>query len=242
LEDFFLARLSAGKPLVFIGAILCIILIACGIPPKDKYLAPRILFTSGSVFLDSAATVALRGSISFESSKAAQSGSFQLFLIGHDSLSFLVEGPLGSDIFKMIVAGDSAYLLSNKDEGWVTIRRGEEISIADFGIDNISPFLLGLYAFPQYYLHSQAESNSSDEYLLNGDKLVTQPGRNDREFMMINPHSFLAAAYGKRKDFNGGYYPSFITIFVPGRDWEINLSIEKIIINPTLQVNIWKRD
>jgi hypothetical protein len=227
------------KLIAIIGAISVVLSLACAFPPGEKSLSPRLLFSSGAAFIDSAGTAALKGTISFEGGKAAQSGSFQLFLAGRDSLSFLVEGPLGADIFRMIIAGDSAFLLSNKDEGWIAIRKDETVSLDEFGIDNISPFLLGLYAFPQYYLHNSADT--SYEYLWRGDTLDIQPGRNDREFLLIAPRSLLAAAYSRRRDFANGFYPSSVKIFIPGHDWEINLGIDKIIINPGLPQRIWNR-
>jgi hypothetical protein len=234
-----LARQWAGKHVALLGATLCALLLACGFRPEDKPLNPRLLFTSGSAFLDSSRTAALKGKISFEGGKIAQSGSFQLFLAGRDSLSFLVEGPLGADIFRMIIAGDSAYLLSNKEEGWVTLHQGEVVSIDEFGIENISPFLLGLYAFPQYFLHSTADS--SDQFIFENVRILTQTGPDVRQFLLVEPGSMLAAAYGNRKNRDGGYYPSFVKIFMLDHDWDINLRLEKILINPDLPEQIWQR-
>ena len=234
-----MARQWAGRHVALLGATLCALLLACGFRPEEKPLNPRLLFTSGSAFLDSSRTAALKGKISFEGGKIAQSGSFQLFLARRDSLSFLVEGPLGADIFRMIIAGDSAYLLSNKDEGWVTLHRGEVVSIDEFGIEKISPFLLGLYAFPQYYLHSAADS--SDQFIFENARILTQTSSDVRQFLLIEPGSMLAAAYGNRKNRDGGYYPSTVKIFMLDHDWDINLRIEKILINPEFPEQIWER-
>ncbi len=141
----------------------------------------------------------------------------------------------------MIIVGDTAFLLSNKEEGWVTLKKDEDISIPEYGIENISPFLLGLFAFPQYYLNSNSGDSLSDEYSFRNQKIVSQFGRNDREFLLIDPHSLVAGAYTKRKNFNDGFFPSMVRIFEPGRDWQITLQIDKIRLSPPLPESIWKR-
>ncbi len=230
----------AGKTLRLSGAILVTLVIACAITPRERPLSPRLLFTSGSSFLDNVNTVALKGKIEFEGDRIAQSGSFQLFITGHDSLSFLVEGPFGADVFRMIIMGENAWLLSNKEEGWMAVRRGEGISIAEYGIQNISPFFLGLYAFPQYYLHS--ESTAGPEYSFHDEEIMVQESQNGRSFLIFEPQSRVAAAYSKRKDFDDGFYPSNIKIFEPDRNWQINLRIDKIRLNPRLPEKIWRRE
>jgi hypothetical protein len=223
-------------------ALILSFLFACGLPPSEKSLEPRQLFTTGSSFLDNANSIALKGQISFEGGKIDQSGSFQLFISGPDSLSFIVEGPFGTDIFRMIIANDTAYLLSNKEDGWQMLDRDEDISIPEFGIENISPFLLGLFAFPQHYLNSSSGDTLTDEFSFRGQKIISQFGRNNREFLLIDPHSLVAGAYTKRKNFNDGFIPSLVRIFEPGHDWQITLQIDKIRLNPVLPENIWKRE
>jgi hypothetical protein len=221
-------------------ALILSILFACGLPPREKSLEPRQLFTSGSSFLDNIGSVALKGQISFEGGTIDQSGSFQLLISGPDSLSFIVEGPFGTDIFRMIIDRDTAYLRSNKEDGWEMLNRDEDISIPEFGIENISPFLLGLFAFPQYYLNSKSGDSLSDEYYFRNQQIVSQYGRNDREFLLIDPHSLVAGAYTKRKNFDDGFFPSMIRIFEPGHDWQITLQIDKIRLSPPLPESIWK--
>jgi hypothetical protein len=233
---------SAGKAFALSGALATILIISCGLPPFEKSLSPAQLFSIGSSFLDSAATVAIKGGITFEGGKIAQSGSFQLYLNGRDSLSFDVSGPLGADIFRMVIIGDSAYLLSNKDDGWVRLERGEDISIEEFGIEHISPFLLGLMAFPQYYLRGDSSNAASDEYTYDNATIISQRGQSAREFMLFESHSLVAAAYGKRRDIENGFYPSSIRIFKPGNEWQIELDIEKIRLNAALPEKVWQRD
>jgi hypothetical protein len=232
----------AGRALALLSALVTMMLLACAFPPLEKPLNPSQLFAIGSSFLDSAATLAIKGGITFEGGKIVQSGSFQLCLNGRDSLSFDVSGPLGADIFRMVILGDSAYLLSNKDDGWIGLKRGEDVSIEEFGIDHISPFLLGLFAFPQYYLQGDSSNASSDDYKYNNETIISQLAQNNREFMLFESQSRVAAVYVKRKDFENGYYPSSIRIFKPGSEWQIKLEIEKVRLNAALPDQIWKRD
>jgi hypothetical protein len=235
-----LALRWAGRTLGLSGATLVSLLIACVIGPRERQLSPRLLFTAGSSFLDNVTTLALKGKIEFEGDRVTQSGSFQLFIKGPDSLSFLVEGPFGADVFRMVTLGRAAYLLSNKEEGWVSIHQGEGISIEEYGIQNISPFFLGLFAFPQYYLHPRADANS--EYSFQDEKIMVQESQNARAFLIFDPHSHLAAAYTGPRDLDGGVYPSRIKIFEPDNGWQINLRIDKIRINPRLPEKIWQRE
>ncbi len=222
---------------------MLVLAVGCGVaPPARKPLNPRLLFTAGSSFLTNAESVALKGKIEFQGSGMAQTGSYELFISGMDSVSFLVEGPFGSDIFRMVIAGDDAFMLADRDEGWVTLHQGEEIAVAEYGIEYISPFLLGLYAFPQFYLRSGEIPDSSDEYSYRDQMLTSHQGQDEREFVLTEPRSQISAAYGERKEFEGGFYPSQIKIFRPDRDWQITLQIEKIRVNPSLPGRIWRRD
>ncbi len=207
-----------------------------------KPLNPRLLFATGSLFLKDATSVALKGRIEFQGGGVAQSGSYELFISGKDSVSFLIEGPFGSDVFRLVIAGENAFLLANRADGWVTLHQGEEIAVAEYGIENISPFLLGLYAFPQYYLNSSETPESGDEYPFREQTLISHQGQDEREFVLTEPRSQISAAYGERKEFENGFYPSRIKIFKPDSDWQITLQIDKIRVNPSLPGRIWRRD
>jgi hypothetical protein len=219
--------------------ILAAAFFACGIAAREKSLSPNLMFTTGSSFLDGARTLALKGRIEFEGDRIAQSGSFQLFINGSDSLSFLVEGPFGADVFRMIITGQTAYLLSDKEVGWETVHRDEGISVEEYGIQNISPFYLGLFAFPQFYLHLGADSIS--EYSFHNEKIMVQQSEDRSGFLLFDPRSKVAAAYTKPKNVADGYYPSNIKIFEPDNYWQIDLRIDKIRLNPALPEKIWRR-
>jgi hypothetical protein len=232
----------AGKALKLSGATALTMIVACVIAPRERLLSPSLLFTSGSSFLNNVTAVALKGRIEFLGDRTSQSGRFLLFMEGPDSLSFLVEGPFGADVFRMIILGETAYLLWDKDEGWKTIHRGEELSVEEYGIQNISPFFLGLFAFPQYYLHSDSTMTFSDERLFLDENIIIQEGQGDRAFMLFEPRSRVAAAYSERKDFKDGFYPAEIKIFEVDKNWQINLGIDKIRLDPQLPQRIWRRN
>ncbi len=148
-----MAGRSAGKYwwLTFIAlSVACVPSIT-----RDDSLNPKLLFSVGSSFLENSTTIAIKGKIEFESHNSIQTGSFIQYMNGPDSISFLIEGPFSADVFRMIIIDSTASILGSSDDGWQEFHRGEDINIPDYGLENISPFLIGLFIFPQYYIHDR---------------------------------------------------------------------------------------
>lgn len=213
-----------------------------GDKPNDLY--PPIVFDAGASFLENTSSLALKGRIEFkEGRNTRQSGSFQLFLNGPDSASFLIEGPLGADAFRMVVLGDAAHVLTN--DGWMRLKRRENIAVTEYGIENISPFLIGPLIFPQYY-PSKVSSDANPKRLtveINDNIFISNPPANDGSFDLFESQSGMIAKYTGRKEFETGFYPSHIEVFRPDSgNWRIVLKITRIRKDPEIPVTIWATD
>ena len=214
--------------------------LACIIPPREKPINPRLAFTTGKSFLDSAATLALKGSIEFNDGRTVQSGSFEMFLAGRDSLAFRIEGPLGIDVFRMIVMDTTAYLLANKDEGWVALGPNERAEVAEYGIDYISPFETGMVIFPQYYV---------DSFTPHGENALTLKSRSHdyqcaienagKRFVILAGEYEIVSEYSRPYAFEDGFYPSMIKLSTPDAKWNIKIHIGNIKVNPIIPLKIW---
>ena len=185
--------------------------------------------------------MALKGRIEYEDARVRQEGSFKLFLTGPDSLSFLIEGPLHVDVFRMIILGEDAHLLSSEDEGWRILHKGERVAVAEYGVDNISPFLTGLFAFPQYFIRALDGETGPGEYGFSWDDepFTCRAARKQMEFSISQKNSGIKAVYGGRKDFENGFYPSKIEITNAPGSWRITLNIDAVRVNPQIPQSVW---
>jgi hypothetical protein len=225
--------------------IISILLSSCAVIHHEKPLDPRLTFSIGSSFLKDIHSLALKGRIDFFDGKAIQSGNFQMFFSGPDSLSFLIEGPLGVDVFRLVIISDSAFVLSNSKEGWITLGVGEVASITDFGIENFSPFSIALFAFPQYYSADVMDDPETGELTLQylQSKLnISQNMPKVSQFSIVETESDITAVCSKRKDFESGFYPSLVTVNHPGQPWQIIFNITKLRTDPPTPSKIWARE
>ena len=242
MEDCCLADLPSGKFLKF-GIAVCLVLqTACIFISQEKPLNPKLLFTVGSAFLDSATTLALKGDIDFTDSRTTQSGKFTIFINGRDSLSLLIEGPLNVDVFRMIVFNDTEFIYSGK-VGWQTISKGEQVDVESYGIEDLSPDLTGLFAFPQYYLHSSGDEISLGEYqfAFSDRDFSLHQGQDQNGFLLMQADSGISAIYSHRHEFDRGYYPSVVKIYEPDAPWQLTLHINKLRVNPQIPAQVWER-
>jgi hypothetical protein len=233
--------LSAGKFFKICIAIFLAFQFACIFFPQDKPLNPKLLFTVGSSFLDNAATLALKGDIDFNDGRTTQSGKFTILINGQDSLALLIEGPLNVDVFRMLLLDDAAYLYSSK-EGWQKILEGERVTIEAYGIENLSPNLTGLFAFPQFYLRSALNETYPGEYQFAfcDRDFVLHQGQDQKGFLLMQANAKISAIYSRRHDFASGYYPSIIKIFEPDSKWQMTLHINKLRLNPQIPPQVWE--
>lgn len=193
------------------------------------------------MFLHDASTLAIKGSIEFKSGVAIESGSFQLFLNGPDSLSFLIEGPFKVDLFRLVIADHRAYAYSRDDRKWYRFKKGDFLEIPEYGIEKLSPFLLGNYILPQYYLRL-ADSESSTNRLISpyeDMEFYFESGAGKRSFLLSCWNADIVALYSHRINHGGGFYPSRVEIFDRTESWRISLEINKIRINPSIPAKIW---
>ncbi|OGC90291.1 MAG: hypothetical protein A2W25_05975 [candidate division Zixibacteria bacterium RBG_16_53_22] len=231
--------------LLFLAAATALIS-SCGIFIVDKSnnLNPILVFGDGASFLDNASTLAIRGRIEFKEGRAiTQSGSFQLFLNGPDSASFLIEGPFGADAFKMVILGDAANILTN--EGWTHLTRGQSIGVAEYGISNISPFLIGPVIFPQYYPVDVAGDDDGRKVQLriNGTGFSSRIMNYGGYFNLIEPRTGLISEYTNRKNLDSGFYPARVEILNPqSGNWRIILEITRLKINAEIPPAVWAPD
>jgi hypothetical protein len=218
--------------------------LSCVFTPQEKPLNPKLLFTVGSSFLSDATSLALKGHIEFSDSHGSQSGGFEMFMAGRDSLSFLIEGPLGADVFRMIVLDTTAYLLSNHDEGWVTLGRLERASVAEYGIDNISPFETGLIIFPQYFVDSFQDKSYEGIVFFNylGQNYLCAIADDNKRFTIQARDIIVISEYSRPSSFGDGFYPSQILVSPPQGNWRILLRIESIRVNPRIPARTWLRE
>jgi len=239
-----LACLSGGRFRLLLLVVSALFISSCGIfvhGDRLNSLNPTLVFGEGASFLEGASTLAIKGRIEFREGRATtQSGSFQLFLNGPDSASFLIEGPFGADAFKMVVLGDKAHILT--DDGWTTLRADDRIDFAEYGISNISPFLIGPIIFPQYY---PARVNSIDGH---GNLLVeidnidfySFPSFTNGHFSLWDPQTDIVSSYERRKNAGDGFYPSHIEVHTSGfSEWYIILNITRIKENSEIPPAVW---
>jgi len=212
-----------------------------GVSNKPNTLNPIMVFGEGASFLENASTLAIKGRIEFEEGRyTTQSGTFQLFLNGPDSASFLIEGPFGADAFKMVILDDQAHVLT--DKGWMTLQRDEQIAVAEYGIENISPFLIGPVIFPQYYPADITSSEDDKTISITIDEIGFSSSVRElgEYFNLIEPETGLVAEYTDRKNHEDGFYPSRIEAFRPdSNDWKIVIKIGKIRKDPVIPPTVW---
>lgn len=230
-----------SRLLRIVPIILFLGLLSCNGPGEDQPLNPRILFSTGSKFLHEASTLAIKGSIEFRSGVAIESGSFQLFLNGPDSLSFLIEGPFKVDLFRLVIADHYAYAYSRDDGKWLRLKRGDLLDIPEYGIEKLTPFLLGTYIFPQYYLHLADSENASNRLISPFDNIEfhIESGAGERSFLLSRWNADIIALYSRKKNHEDGFYPSRVEIFDKTESWRISLEIDKIRINPSIPAKLW---
>jgi hypothetical protein len=231
--------------LIGIGStILLAGLLSCGGPRRDQPLNPRILFSTGSRFLHEASTLAVKGSIEFDSGVAIESGSFQLFINGPDSISFLIEGPFKVDVFRLVIADDLAYAYSRAEGEWYGFKKGELLDIPEYGIEKMTPFFLGTYVLPQYYLRLAGSPDAPGTLVSPSDNVefYIETGAPERSFLLSRGNADIIAIYSRRKNHNDGFYPSQVEIFDKTESWQISLEIDKIRINPSIPAKLWLRD
>lgn len=215
---------------------------SCVLFPAEKPLNPRLLFTVGSDFLEPVQSVALKGSIEFESEDHDEFGTFQLVINRGDSLAFVIEGPFKVDIFRLVMIDKTAYARDRDSDQWTVVEPDEKLEIPEYGIESFTPDLIGYFIFPQFYstgylvFDSEKMILSSEEYSF---KLIPSP--NDRSFNMGYNEIGMNAFYGKRKDFSGGFYPSRIQVIQSDRNWKLSFEIEKIKLNPPVSSKFWDR-
>jgi hypothetical protein len=238
-----LARLWAKElihaPLIFAVSVF----ISCGprFVDRPNTLNPKLVFTTGSSFLSDATTLAVKGNIEFKENRLTQSGSFQLYLNGPDSLAFLIEGPFGIDEFRMAILDETVYIL--KQGEWLVADRDSRIDIPEYGIANISPFLIGTIIFPQYYPASLVEDSVeyNPVYDINGTEFIAAYEHWGGHFRLTDSQTDISADYFNKKEFDSGFYPSRIEITGPGdKVWEILIKITKVRKNVTLPLAIWQ--
>jgi hypothetical protein len=226
------------------SAILLAGLLSCGGPRGNQPLNPRILFSTGSRFLHEASTLAIKGSIEFDSGVAIESGSFQLFINGPDSISFLIEGPFKVDVFRLVIADDLASAYSRAEGEWYGFKRGELLDIPEYGIEKMTPFLLGTYILPQYYLRPAGSADAPITLVSPSDNVEfhIESGTPERSFLLSRGNADIIAVYSRRKNHGDGFYPSQVEIFDKTESWRISLEIDKIRINPSIPAKLWLRD
>lgn len=230
-----------GRIFGFVSAGSLLLMTSCGLLAPEKPLNPKVTFSVGSSFLADAPDLAIRGRIEFESEMKSQAGSYRLFIEGKDSLSFLIEGPLGADLIHLIALRDSAYLYSSADQGWITIGPGESASIEEYGISNLSPFLIGALLLPQHFIGPLGDADAQQAYRANydGHELVVSQGQIENEFRISESESHLVARYGRRKDVGDGFYPSQVTISDFNSSWRLRIHIERLKLNPEIPASTW---
>lgn len=222
-----------------VGLFFC----SCIIGRSEKPLNPRLLFTVGSEFLETAQSVALKGSIEFRSEDHHDNGSFHLVLNRGDSLAFLIEGPFQIDIFRLVLIDNTAYVRGRDADLWTVVKPYERLAVPEYGIENLTPGLLGYFIFPQFYsaaglvFDSEGMILSSEEY-----SFILTPSPDNKSFTLGYAEIGLSAFYSIRKDFAGGFYPSIIQVIQPEGSWEISFEIEKLILNPRVSSKIWNRN
>jgi hypothetical protein len=214
---------------------------SCGLLAPEKPLNPRVTFSVGSSFLADVSGLAIRGGIEFESEMKSEAGSYRLFIKGKDSLSFLIEGPLGADLIHLVTIGDSAYLYSSADQGWSNIGPGESASIEEYGISNLSPFLTGALLLPQHFIGFLGDADTQQAYRVNyrGHELIVSRGQNESEFRISDSESHLIACYGRRKDVGDGFYPSQVALSDFNSNWRLQIRIDKLKLNPEIPASTW---
>lgn len=216
---------------------------SCIFIPAEKPLNPRLLFTVGSEFLKNSKSIAIRGSIDFEDNYHRESGSFSLIANRGDSLAFIIEGPFNVDIFRLVIVDETAYAIDRESDEWTVVAADEKLMIPDYGIESVTPDLLGYYIFPQFYLQSgfgfdpEQMTISTENY-----SFIIHPSGNQKSFVLSGVDQNLTAFYSRRKDSGSGYYPSRIEISPVDESWQIRLEIDKIRLNPNLSERIWRRN
>lgn len=216
-------------------------LLSCNGPREERPLSPPALFTVGARFLDDARTLAIKGSIEFADEGYVESGSFSLFLNGRDSLAFLIEGPFNLDLFRMIILEETAFVYSSADRHWLVSRSDQLFDVPEYGIEKISPVLLGVFVLPQYFLEL-LESGASSARLISyrhDREFAASRVTNGRSMTLIESDSDLIAVYRKIKNLTDGYYPSEVEIFDRTENWRMVLQIDKIRENVRLPDEIW---
>jgi hypothetical protein len=221
--------------------LLACLVFGC-IPPPEKPIDPRVLFTAGSSFLQDVSTLALKGKIEFQSERLKRGGSFELFLSGTDSLAFIVEGTFGLDLFRLLIIGEEAFATSNGWDDWQAIEKGETLSVPEWGIDKFSPYIIGPLVFPQYYfsyLDWEGALEDIGHIKQQQQEFILTRSENLRGFTITEESSGILAYYSNLKKIDGGFFPSKAQISSFDSDWRIVIEIAKIRKNLPNVPTIW---
>lgn len=227
-----------------VATTLALGILSCNGPKDELPLSPRSMFTTGAEFLDDAGTVAVKGSLEFQADDESESGDFSLFISGLDSLSFLIEGPFKMDVLKIVVLPEMAVLKSRDDAQPLVLEPGQKFQVPEYGIEKLSPYMLGVYILPQYYLSLTGSSGRFARLTsrTREGEFNSASAGNGRLVTLMSAESDLVGVYSRVKRFDGGFYPSEIEISDKYGDWRISLEIEKIKINAELPVKIWSQN
>jgi len=212
------------------------------LPGENPPLNPALLFSGESQFLRAASTIAVKGSIELASARGDESGDFNAFFCGPDSLFFLVEGPFQLDLFRIIIFGEDSYLKSRDMEEWRRFNSNEKLTIDEYGIDNLPPSSLGVYLLPQFYLDLLGEGTHDLIMIskIDGSQYQAARGSDNKSFSLKRNDSSLIASYKKAKKSGSGVFPSQIKISDESDNWSISIMIDKININPRIPTTIWE--
>ena len=232
------AIIAGGTGLLFLS---CAGLLGGGSGPKN--MSAALLFGEGASSLENISNVAVRGRIEFGAHHSGESGSFALYMSGRDSSSFVIEGPLGADAFRMVVIGNMANVRT--EEGWIIIGKDERLDFEKYGLENVSPFRIGRVILPQYYTVDVKDSENAGYLAINiGGEIFSSRMQTPAEyFELIDPETGIEIEYSSRNNIENGFYPSRIEISNPqSHDWKIKIRITKIRKNVSLPARIWQVD
>jgi hypothetical protein len=229
---------------ITVTATLVLGILSCNGPENELPLSPGSMFTTGAGFLDDAGTVAVKGSIEFQADNRFESGDFSLFMNGRDSLSFLIEGPFKMDVLKIVVLPEGTVLKSRDDAQPLILKQGEKFQVPEYGIEKLSPNLLGVYILPQYYLILAGSSGRFARLTSRTQEAEFRSASagNGRLVTLTSAESDLVGVYSRAKRVDEGFYPSEIEISDRYGGWRISLEIEKMKIDAELPVKIWLQD
>jgi len=231
--------------------VLVLLAVSCG-PKPDFHIitdgTPENIWESFLNRLPATDSIAIVGKIKVKSSKTFEFG-FEAYYLADDSLNFSAHGPFGMGWFKVLLLGDSVFILNSKDRTPEIYNKNEKIYLGDTdSYVNVSAILKALFLeIPE----------RTAEFIGNDREIASFRTGNEQNYteIYINPEncfsvgqinkldgeSYRTAYSGWKMVKENQFYPTKIIMESSSTSGIMQLKINKIKVDPRISRNLFRK-